>query len=279
VQSPEGDTVRAVLKDLRLETVCGNAHCPNIHECYCRGTATFMLMGRICTRYCRFCAVEGGTPAQPEVDEPRRIAEAITRMKLRHVVLTSVTRDDLPDGGAAHFAETIYAIRRRSDAFVEVLTPDFGGQKEAVAAVLDAAPDIFNHNVETVPRLYPTVRPEADYERSLDVLKQGSKRRKIKTKSGFMVGLGETDDEIRVLMQDLHKSGVNIITIGQYLQPSEEHLPVKRFVPPEEFDILKQRGREIGIAAVAAGPFVRSSYNAEAVYRELLSERNACNTK
>jgi len=279
VHSPKGDAVRNMLSGLHLETVCRNAHCPNVHECYCRGTATFLLMGSVCTRHCRFCAVASGEPAPLEGDEPARIAEAVARLGLRHVVLTSVTRDDLADGGAAHFAAAIRAIRSRSAAIIEVLTPDFGGQRDAVATVLDARPDIFNHNVETVPRLYRTVRPEAVYERSLAVLAQATEQADLHTKSGFMVGLGEAREEVLSLMRDLRAAGVAILTIGQYLSPSPAHLPVERFVPPEEFDTLRAQGLAMGFAMVAAGPFVRSSYNAEEVYQQMLSEGSRCDTK
>jgi len=277
--TPRSDAVRKVLSDLRLETVCRSAHCPNLHECYGRGTATFMLMGNVCTRHCRFCAVAAGRPAPLANDEPGRIAQAVAALHLRHVVLTSVTRDDLADGGAAHFAATIGEVRRRSQAIIEVLTPDFLGQADSLAVVLAAGPDIFNHNVETVPRLYPRVRPEADYARSLGVLTRAARRGSSRTKSGFMVGLGETLAEVTALMGDLRGAGVEMLTIGQYLRPSQEHLPVERFVPPEEFDRFRQEAEQMGFAAVAAGPFVRSSYNAEQVYKQMRRESAGCDTK
>lgn len=279
VSSPDGERVRRILSELALETVCRNAHCPNLHECYARGTATFLLMGRMCTRSCRFCAVEHGEPPPLDANEPERIAEAVVRLALRHVVLTSVTRDDLPDGGAEHFAKTIRAIRRRSDAVLEVLTPDFGGQLDAVDRVLDAGPQIFNHNVETVPRLYSVVRPQAVYERSLAVLEHAARRGISTPKSGFMVGLGESHEEVLLLMRDLNRAGVMVVTIGQYLSPSPEHLPVERFVPPEEFEELAREGGLMGFAAVYAGPFVRSSYNALEVYQQVVSETGRCDTK
>ena len=279
VHSPNGERVRTILSDLALETVCRNAHCPNLHECYARGTATFLLMGRTCTRSCGFCAVEHGQPPPLDPTEPERVAEAVVRLALRHVVLTSVTRDDLPDGGADHFAQTIRAIRRRSNASIEVLTPDFGGQLDAVDCVLEAEPQIFNHNVETVPRLYPAVRPQAVYERSLLVLEYAARRHRATLKSGFMIGLGESRAEVLALLQDLRHSGVAVVTIGQYLSPSPLHLPVKRFVPPEEFDDIAEQCRQMGFLAVFAGPFVRSSYNALEVYQQVLSETGRCDTK
>ncbi|MDY7009979.1 MAG: lipoyl synthase [Planctomycetota bacterium] len=265
--------VRQLLSDLHLETVCTGANCPNISECFGRGTATFMIMGAACTRSCRFCAVPfgGGYPLRD--DEPEAVAEASVRLGLKHVVITSVTRDDLGDGGAEHFAKTIRAVRRRlPKATVEVLTPDFQGDRAAIDAVLAAGPDVFNHNVETVPRLYPKVRPQARYKRSLDVLayaKRVMRGRKHRdhgtglTKSGMMVGLGEMSDEVRGAMRDLRDAGCDILTIGQYLAPSPEHTPIDRFVEPAEFDAMRAEALEMGFLTVAAGPFVRSSYRAE----------------
>jgi lipoyl synthase len=273
---PEAAEVRRLLADLGLATVCSGAHCPNLPECYARGTATFLILGRRCTRSCRFCAIEKGPPEPLREDEPQAVAEAAARLGLRHVVITSVTRDDLPDGGAGHFARTIRAVRARlPQAVIEVLTPDFQGREESIAAVLDARPDIFNHNIETVPRLYPTVRPEADYRRSLAVLAcataglSGRAPTRIYTKSGLMVGLGETDEEVRSAMRDLREVGCDILTIGQYLAPSPQHAPVVRFVEPAEFAAWESEARAIGFAAVAAGPFVRSSYQAEDVFRSI----------
>jgi len=267
----KGRDVQRLLADLDLATVCCGAHCPNQGECFARGTATFLILGDVCTRTCRFCAI--GTcpaPAPPRDDEPEAVAEACVRMELRYVVVTSVTRDDLPDGGAEHFARTIRAVRGRlPDARIEVLTPDFGGSEAALDTVLDARPDVLNHNVETVPRLYPRARPQADYRRSLDVLARAKRRdRKLRTKSGLMVGLGETDEEVRAVMADLREVGCDMITIGQYLAPSADHLPVARYVRPEEFDAWRAEGEAMGFAAVASGPLVRSSYNAEALFAE-----------
>ncbi|MFP4053072.1 MAG: lipoyl synthase [Phycisphaerae bacterium] len=266
------DRVRRLLHDLQLATVCDGAQCPNRGECYARGTATFMILGETCTRNCRFCAVRSLPPGPPRPEEPDDVAEAAVRMGLRYVVVTSVTRDDLPDGGAGHFAATIRAIRRAlPKTRVEVLTPDFQGSRDALQTVLDEKPDVFNHNVETVPGLYSHVRPQADYTQSLDVLraaKESIRRHDhpTLTKSGLMVGLGETMDEIRGVLKDLRAAECDILTVGQYLAPSPEHYPVQRFVPPDEFDAIEAMGREMGFAAVAAGPFVRSSYMAEEVF-------------
>lgn len=262
--------VTALLAELKLTTVCDGAHCPNRGECYARGTATFMILGERCTRNCRFCAVEPGHLGPPRADEPAAVAEACRRLGLRYVVITSVTRDDLPDGGAAHFARTIEAVRAAGpDARVEVLTPDFLGDTAAIDTVLAARPDVFNHNVETVPRLYADVRPQADYRRSLEVLAHAGRHGGDRlTKSGLMVGLGETADEVRQVMADLRGVGCDVLTIGQYLAPSTAHVPVARFVEPAEFDRWRDDGHAMGFAAVAAGPFVRSSYHAEDVFRD-----------
>jgi len=274
---PTGDDaagVRRLLAELDLATVCASAHCPNLAECFARGTATFLILGNSCTRSCRFCAIPAGPPGPPRQDEPEAVAEACERLGLRHVVVTSVTRDDLADGGAAHFARTIRAIRRHlPHAVIEVLTPDFRGRGASVDIVLDAGPHIFNHNVETVPRLYPQVRPEADYRRSLDVLAHAKRRaeRDATTryaKSGLMVGLGERAEEVRGVLRDLRGVGCDILTIGQYLAPSRAHAPVVRFVAPPEFEAWEAEARALGFAAVAAGPFVRSSYQAETVFEQ-----------
>ena len=262
--------VARIIADLHLATVCDGAHCPNRPECYARRTATFMILGETCTRTCGFCAVAAGEPAAVRDEEATAVAEAAARLGLRHVVITSVTRDDLPDGGAEHFARTIRAVRDRlGEAVIEVLTPDFGGRSESVDTVLAARPDVFNHNVETAERLYPKVRPQANYARSLAVLRRAAQAApRVHTKSGFMVGLGETDAEIRGVLVDLRDAGCDIVTIGQYLAPSRQHLPVVRFVEPAEFDAWRAEAKAMGFAAVAAGPFVRSSYHAEDVYRE-----------
>jgi lipoyl synthase len=268
------DEIRQLLDGLHLATVCDGAHCPNRGECYARGTATFMILGETCTRNCRFCAVDSRDPGPPRADEPADVAEAAGRMGLSYVVVTSVTRDDLPDGGAGHFAATIQAIRRRlPEARVEVLTPDFQGDEAAIRTVLRAAPDVFNHNVETVPSLYGNVRPQADYRQSLDVLAAAGRiaselGKRIFTKSGLMVGLGETREEIRQVLGDLRAAECDILTVGQYLAPSEAHYPVERFVPPEEFAEIEAEALEMGFRAVAAGPFVRSSYRADEVFEQ-----------
>ncbi len=260
--------VTALLAELGLTTVCDGAHCPNRGECFARGTATFMILGDHCTRNCRFCAVPTGAPPPPRADEPEAVATACEKLKLRYVVITSVTRDDLTDGGARHFARTIEAVRQRMpNARIEVLTPDFQGDTAAIDTVLAARPDVFNHNVETIPRLYDTVRPQANYARSLEVLRYASEHgTDLVTKSGLMVGLGETADEVRQVMTDLRGIDCNVLTIGQYLAPSTSHLPVVRFVEPAEFDALRIDGETMGFAAVASGPYVRSSYNAEQVF-------------
>jgi len=265
-------SVQGMLRQLGLATVCASAHCPNLHECFHRGTATFLIMGSVCTRACWFCAIEQADPGPLREDEPKAVAEACARLGLRHVVITSVTRDDLPDGGAAHYVRTIQAVRARlPGTVIEVLVPDFQGSTEAIATVLDAQPEIFNHNVETVPRLYQEVRPAADYGRSLDVLGQarrlaGEKGLDLWTKSGLMVGLGETAGEIRAVLHDLRAAGCDIVTIGQYLAPSAEHAPVARFVKPAEFAAWETEARTMGFAAVASAPFVRSSYHADQVF-------------
>ncbi len=259
-----------LLAERKLCTVCREAACPNRNQCFSQGVATFMLLGAGCTRNCRFCNVDHAAdgPAAPAADEPERVADAVIELGLRFAVLTSVTRDDLADGGADHFASTVRAIRARNpDCLVEVLTPDFLGDRAALAAVLEARPDVFNHNLETVPRLYPAARPQADYERSLGVLAAAKELAPDRmTKSGIMVGLGETDAEVEALMTDLRANQVDIFTVGQYLQPSAAHLPVERFVHPDVFSGWEARGRELGFRAVAAGPYVRSSYFAAEVF-------------
>ncbi len=271
---PKQDTVqevRGLMEGLQLNTVCQSARCPNLNECWSRKAATFMIMGDICTRTCRFCTVPKGKPLALDAAEPERVAEAAHKLGLRHVVVTSVDRDDVADQGAEHFAETIRAIRRRlPESVIEVLTPDFRGESVLADIVSDAEPDIFNHNLETVPRLYKRVRPGAGYERSLELLARIKERNPRQfTKSGLMLGLGEGEDELLEVLRDLRKAGVDILTLGQYLRPSLAQLPVERFIPPEEFDAWDRRGRELGFLAVAAGPFVRSSYNADEVYKAL----------
>lgn len=256
--------VEGLLDSLDLRTVCRSARCPNRGECYASGTATFLVLGDRCTRDCRFCAVESAPPLPPDEDEPRRVAQAAVRMRLRHAVVTMVTRDDLADGGAAHLAAVIAALRREAPAStVEVLVSDFGGDTDAVDVVVAAEPDVFNHNVETVPRLYRQVRPGASYDRSLRVLAHGeSAATGTPTKSGLMVGLGETHDEVVSVLADLRDAGVDIVTIGQYLRPGPRHLPVSRFVEPDEFDDYARIAAGLGFSAVSSAPFVRSSYHA-----------------
>jgi len=256
--------VEGLLDRLELSTVCREAKCPNRGECYASGTATFLIAGDVCTRGCRFCAVESRHPAPLDPGEPDRVAEAVEAMGLRHAVITMVTRDDLEDGAAAHVVATIRAVRARTpDVAVEVLVSDFGGRGASVDAVADARPDVFNHNVETVPRLYKTVRPGADYRRSLAVLARAGERAPgMPTKSGLMLGLGETHDEVVEVMRDLREAGVELLTLGQYLRPSAAHLPVAAFVEPDEFAELARVGRRLGFSGVASAPFVRSSYHA-----------------
>jgi lipoyl synthase len=265
----EYDEVRAMMRRLSLVTVCEEARCPNIHECWARErTATFMLLGDVCTRHCGFCAVGKGAPGALDPGEPERVAEAAAELGLSHAVVTSVNRDDLPDGGAAHFADTIRAIRRRvPGCTVEVLIPDFCGDRAALDAVLEEEPEILNHNTETVPRLYRRVRPEAIYERSLEVIARADARRRetgspTKTKSGVMVGLGETFDELVATLRDLRAAGCDIATLGQYLQPHARRLPVEKYYTPAEFDRLRAAGESLGFLRVEAGPLVRSSYHA-----------------
>ena len=253
-----------LLDDLGLETVCENARCPNRPECYSRRTATFMILGNVCTRPCGFCSVPRGETLELEDDEPARVAEAAERLGLKHVVITSVTRDDLPDGGADHFYRCVLAVRQRTGAAVEVLTPDFLGDVAAIDRVIDARPEVYNHNLETVPRLYRKVRGQADYRRSLDLLLRVKRRApEMVTKSGLMLGIGETIDELFDVLADLRDVGCDVLTLGQYLAPTLKHIPVARFVPPAEFDAIAARARAFGFRQVVAGPFVRSSYHAD----------------
>jgi len=253
----------ATVRELRLHTVCQEAHCPNVGECWAHKTATFMLLGDTCTRNCAFCAVTHGAPLTVDPEEPGRVSEAVARLGLRHVVVTSVNRDDLRDGGAGHFAATAAAIKKRvPDCRVEVLVPDFQGNLAAVATVLAAPIDVFNHNLETVPRLYKRARAGAKYDRSLGVLEAARGRRTVFTKTGLMLGLGETAEELLCVFRDLRRVDCDILTLGQYLRPSVEHLPVERYVPPGEFDDLRDRALALGFRHVEAGPLVRSSYHA-----------------
>ncbi len=266
------EEVRALLKKSRLHTVCKEADCPNIWECFSQRTATFMILGNQCTRNCRFCAVAHGIPEPPDTDEPIRVAEAVFAMQLKYAVITSVTRDDLSDGGAFFFAQTICEIRKKSpDVMIEVLIPDFQGNKDALLKVADALPDVLNHNLETVQRLYSLVRPEADYYLSLYLLKQLKEYNpNIMIKSGLMLGLGETSEELYKTLSDLLDVGCNILTLGQYLQPTLKHLPVERFVPPDEFDEWRKTAVNMGFSQVASGPFVRSSYHAKELFQTVI---------
>jgi lipoyl synthase len=260
----ENSFTHRLLRELDLETVCENARCPNRPECYSRRTATFMILGNICTRPCGFCSVPRGTPEDLRDDEPERLAEAAHRLGLRHVVITSVTRDDLSDGGADHFRRCVLSVRRRTGAVVEVLTPDFLGDLAAIDCVLQARPEVFNHNMETVPRLYKKVRGRAEYRRSLDLLEHVKKSSPATmTKSGLMLGLGETHEELLDVLADLRAVQCDYLTLGQYLAPTLKHLPVMRYVPPAEFDALAVLARTLGFAKVASGPYVRSSYHAD----------------
>ncbi|MFH0879274.1 MAG: lipoyl synthase [Lentisphaerota bacterium] len=257
--------VDKLLSDLDLNTVCSSARCPNRQECWNRATATIMIMGSRCTRDCAFCAVETGIPQPLESGEPQRVAQAARTLNLKHVVLTSVTRDDLPDGGAGHFAQTIQAVKRECPgALVEVLTPDFLGKEDSITRVLESGPDIFNHNLETVRRLQAGIRPQADYERSLHVLRTAAAwGPSVRVKSGLMLGLGEREDELREALSDLRSAGCSLLTLGQYLAPTRSHHPVARFVTPGEFDAYRAMAESMGFQGVASGALVRSSYKAE----------------
>jgi len=271
--------VKKILSELGLNTVCQSAKCPNIGECFGEGIATFMIMGRICTRDCRFCAVDGGDPNPLELDEPFRVAQAAKVLGLTYVVVTSVTRDDLPDGGAEHFSKTTTAIRESlPGSKVEVLVPDFKGSHDAIREVVKSNPTVFNHNMETVPRLYPRIRPGADYHRSLNLLESAKDfDSDIVTKSGLMLGLGETREEVLHSMKDLRNVGCDVLTLGQYLRPSDRHFPEERFLHPDEFKELKSIGKEMGFLEVASGPFVRSSYHAGRLLERILPQQEKDN--
>ena len=274
VRAPTGETyhwLRRLMRTQHLHTVCEEAHCPNIGECWGHRTATFLVLGDTCTRNCRFCNVKTGRPAPLDPDEPQHVAQAVQALDLEHAVITSVDRDDLPDGGAAVFAAIIRRIRAlQPGCTVEVLIPDFRGQIEPLKVVMDERPDILNHNVETVPRLFRAVQPQCRYAWSLAVLRNAKTLWPgALTKSGLMVGLGETPDEILAVMRDLRAIDVDILTVGQYLQPTKQHLPIARYYTPKEFETLRERGLEMGFRWVESGPLVRSSYNAEAQARAL----------
>jgi len=267
VRAPGGEgytSTKRVVQSLDLHTVCEEAHCPNLAECWGHRTATFMLLGDVCTRNCGYCAVAHGRPVAVDPHEPERVAEGVERLGLRHVVVTSVDRDDLADGGASHFAATAHAIKRRLPACtVEVLTPDFKGNLDALAAVVDAPIDVFNHNTETVPRLYKLARPGGRYERCLSILAAAKARRpSLLTKTGLMLGLGEETTEVHAVLGDLREVGCDILTLGQYLQPTKQHLPIARYLTPAEFDELGTAARALGFRHVESGPLVRSSYHA-----------------
>lgn len=263
--------VRRLLSESELHTVCESARCPNRHECWNRGVATFLILGNVCTRNCAFCAVPSGSPGPVDEEDPERVAAAVRKMRLRHVVVTSVTRDDLEDGGAELFVRTIQAVRNQcGETSIEVLTPDFDGNPAALARVLRAGPEVFSHNLETVRRLQKTIRPRASYDRSLEVLRQASAGCPgIVVKSGLMVGMGENEDEIHEAMRDLRGVGCDILTIGQYLTPSCDHAPVVRYVSPTEFDRYADKARDLGFKAVASAPLVRSSYHAEELLQQI----------
>ena len=268
-RDPEADhAVKRLMRARSLHTVCESARCPNRNECFSRGTATFMLLGDRCTRRCGYCSVETGRPLPADPDEPARVAEAAARLGLRYVVLTAVARDDLHDGGALQMARAVREVRRRLPAAkVEVLTPDYKGDPLALATVLDATPDVFNHNIEMAPRLFARLRPQGSYMRSLDLLRGLKDGRPHQvTKSGLMVGLGETDTEVDAVLRDLRAAAVDIVTLGQYLRPTREHAPVDRYVTPEGFRALETRARALGFPTVYSGVFVRSSFNAEEVF-------------
>ena len=262
------EQVQGLIDDLNLHTVCRSASCPNLGECFHAGTATFLVLGGICTRGCRFCGVPKGTPPPIDAAEAENVAVAVARMGLKHAVVTSVTRDDLPDGGAEHFAACIRNIRAKdAKVTVEVLTPDFAGNRQSLQIVLAEQPDVFNHNVETVPRLYEQVRPGANYQQSLDVLQQAAEFGIPWVKSGLMLGLGETEAEVLAVFADLREVGVNSLTVGQYLRPTREHLPVVDYIHPDRFAFLAAEAKRIGFAHIASGPLVRSSYHAGEVFR------------
>ena len=264
--NPEVDRIKGILRQRKLASVCEEASCPNLSECFSHGTATFMIMGEICTRRCPFCDVAHGKPNPLDPDEPRQLAEAVAEMQLKYVVVTSVDRDDLKDSGAGHFAACIQAVRKANPTTtLEVLVPDFRGRMDIALSILaDTPPDVFNHNLETVPRLYKKARPGADYEWSLDLLaRYKSIQPDVQTKSGLMLGLGETFEEVIEVMKDCRRHDVDMLTLGQYLQPSRDHLPVDRYVHPDEFDALAEEARTLGFKRVASGPLVRSSYQAD----------------
>ncbi len=259
-------TVRKILKSNCLNTVCENARCPNKNECYTKNTATFLIMGNNCTRNCRYCNITCQKPEPLDINEPKHIASAVKELGLKYAVITSVTRDDLPDGGAGHFANCIKEIRKLSpETKIEILTPDFKNNKEALDIIINAHPDVFNHNIETVRAVFKTARPQGNYDNSLAVLKYIKENSDIITKSGLMIGLGETFEQIKETLEDLHNVNCDILTIGQYIQPSKEHLPVSKYYKPDEYEELKKLAKSVGITRYQIGPLVRSSYNAAGI--------------
>lgn len=273
INPSELNNMRTLMHSLSLNTVCESAECPNRGYCFKSGTATFMILGNVCTRNCRFCAVEKGLPSAPDPYEPEHLAQAAKALWLKHIVVTSVTRDDLFDGGSRQFADTIYAVRKAlPDSTIEVLIPDFGGNKEALNTVIEAGPDIINHNLETVKRLYPQVRPQAVYTRSLELIDR-VKKSGICNKTGIMVGIGETKEEVYELFDDISAIGCDMLTIGQYLRPSKEHLPIKEYVTPEQFEDYRKAALYRGIGFVASSPLVRSSYNAAENLKEMRKQQ------
>ena len=270
IDTEKTKNVRRILKTKCLNTVCEGARCPNKSECYSRNTATFLIMGNICTRNCRYCNIGTARPEPLDLEEPKRIAEAIKELGLKYAVITSVTRDDLPDGGAKHFKECIDETRKICDAKIEILTPDFRGKKEALDLIIQALPEVFNHNIETVKSLFKTARPQGNYEHSIDVLRYINENSNIITKSGLMVGLGESINEIEETLYDLKEAGVDIVTIGQYIQPSKAHLPVVKYYSPDEFEDLRKLAKKVGITNYQIDPLVRSSYKASLSWQEAL---------
>ncbi len=270
IDTEKTKTVRKILKSKCLNTVCDGARCPNKSECYSRNTATFLIMGNVCTRNCRYCNISPARPEPLDKEEPGHIAEAVKELGLKYAVITSVTRDDLPDGGAEHFSRCVEEIRKISEAKIEILTPDFKGKREALDIIIQAKPDVFNHNIETVKSIFKTARPQGDYDRSIEVLRYVRENSSIITKSGLMIGLGETVEEIEETLLDLRQAGVDIITIGQYIRPSKEHLEVAKYYTLEEYEDLKELARKIGFKNYQIAPLVRSSYQAKLSYEESL---------
>ncbi len=269
IDTEKTKTVRRILKTKCLNTVCEGARCPNKSECYSHNTATFLIMGNVCTRNCRYCNISTARPEALDIDEPKHVAEAVKELGLKYAVITSVTRDDLPDGGAEHFKNCIDEIRKISDAKIEILTPDFRGKKEALDTIIQSSPEVFNHNIETVKTLFKTARPQGNYQTSIEVLKYIKENSDIVTKSGLMVGLGEGVNEIEETLCDLKEAGVDIVTIGQYIQPSKAHLEVAKFYTLEEFEDLKKLAEKVGIKNHQIGPLVRSSYHAAGCFAKV----------